>query len=161
YSPDVKSTIAAVEPRYAGYGRLKRELGTYLKLAAEGDAAAVPLPAKTVRPGDIYPGIFQLVARLNQLGDTVPPNWQQQGEAASVYQGGVVDAVKHFQRLHGLAPDGNLGKGTIAALNTPLRTRVQEIQFALERYRWIPDSFPQPPIVVNIPEFRLRTMIKS
>jgi L,D-transpeptidase YcbB len=161
YSPDVKSTIAAVEPRYAGYGRLKTALGKYLKLAAEGDAAAVPVPAKTVRPGDIYPGISQLVARLNQLGDTVPANWPQQGEAASLYQGGVVDAVKRFQRRHGLAPDGNLGKGTIAALNTPLRTRVQEIQFALERYRWIPDSFPQPPIVVNIPEFRLRTMIRS
>src|SRR5262249_38193493 len=60
-----------------------------------------------------------------------------------------------------LEPDGLIGKGTIAALNTPLRARVQQIQFALERYRWIPDSFPQPPIVVNIPEFRLRTMIRQ
>jgi murein L,D-transpeptidase YcbB/YkuD len=160
YSPDVKSRIAAVEPRYAGYGRLKAALDTYLKLAAEGDAAPLPVPAKTVRPGDTYPGISQLVARLNQLGDAVPANWQQ-GGYASVYQGAVIEAVKHFQNRHGLAPDGNLGKGTITALNIPLRTRVQQIQFALERYRWIPDSFPQPPIVVNIPEFRLRTMIRQ
>jgi murein L,D-transpeptidase YcbB/YkuD len=26
----------------------------------------------------------------------------------------------------------------------------------LERWRWVPHSFPRPPIVVNIPEFRLR-----
>jgi len=161
YSADVASAIGAVEPRYAGYGRLKAALDAYLKLAANGDAAPVPVPAKTVRPGDNYSGISQLVARLNQLGDGAPANWQVQGEAATVYQGAVVEAVKHFQSRHGLAPDGNLGKATAAALNTPLRNRVQAIQFALERYRWIPDSFPQPPIVVNIPEFRLRTMIRQ
>jgi L,D-transpeptidase YcbB len=38
---------------------------------------------------------------------------------------------------------------------------VQQIEFALERYRWIPDTFPQPPIVVNIQEFRLRTMVRQ
>ena len=160
YSADVKSEIAGVEPRSAGYGRLKTALAAYLKLADEGDVVPLPLPAKTVRPGDIYPGISQLVARLNQLGDTVQTNSQQSGDA-SVYEGAVVAAVKHFQRRHGLAPDGYLGNGTIAALNTPLRTRVQQIQFALERYRWIPDNCPQPPIVVNIPEFRLRTMIRQ
>jgi L,D-transpeptidase YcbB len=69
--------------------------------------------------------------------------------------------VKDFQRRHGLEPDGFIGKGTIAAINTPLSVRLQQIQFALERYRWIPDSFPQAPIVVNIPEFRLRTMINQ
>jgi L,D-transpeptidase YcbB len=61
----------------------------------------------------------------------------------------------------GWSPDGVLGKGTVAALNVPLRIRVEQIQFALERYRWIPDHFPEPPIVVNIPEFRLRTMLRQ
>jgi murein L,D-transpeptidase YcbB/YkuD len=40
----------------------------------------------------------------------------------------------------------------------PLNQRVKQLQYALERYRWIPPDFPQPPIIVNIPEFRLRTM---
>jgi murein L,D-transpeptidase YcbB/YkuD len=159
YSRDVKLAIAAVEPRYAGYGRLKAALVVYLKLAAQGDGEPVPFPAKTVRPGDSYPGMAQLAARLNQLGDAVPGNWRESAGGAPVYQGALVDAVKHFQRRHGLEPDGLIGNGTVAALNTPVRARVQQIQFALERYRWIPDSFPQPPIVVNIPEFRLRTMI--
>jgi len=161
YSRDVEGAISAVEPQYAGYGRLKTALGAYLKLAAEGDGEPVPVPAKTVRPGDSYTGMPQLVARLTQLGDADPDVASQSTGEASVYQGAVVDAVKHFQRRHGLEPDGSMGKGTVAALNTPLRVRVQQIQFALERSRWIPDSFPQPPIVVNIPEFRLRTMIRQ
>lgn len=161
YSHDVKAAIASVEPRYAGYDRLKAALGVYMKLAVQGDGEPVPVPSETVRPRDSYAGMAQLVARLNQLGDTVPDAGSQSAGEASEYQGAVVDAVKHFQRRHGLNPDGFLGKSTIAALNTPLRVRVQQIQFALERYRWIPDNFPQPPIVVNIPEFRLRTMIRQ
>ena len=161
YSSDVNTAIAKVEPRYAGYSRLEEALASYRRLAAEGDGEPVPMPAQTVRPGDSYAGMAQLVARLNQLGDTVPNAASQSYRGTSVYQGVVIEAVKHFQRRHGLEPDGLIGKSTVAALNTPLRVRVQQIQFALERYRWIPDNFPQPPIVVNIPEFRLRTMIRQ
>ncbi|MBV8359415.1 MAG: L,D-transpeptidase family protein [Deltaproteobacteria bacterium] len=159
YSTDVNAAIAALEPRYAGYARLKAALGVYMKLAAQGDGEAIPDPGKTVRPGDSYSGMTQLVTRLTQLGDASPDVSSQSAEEASIYQGAIVDAVKHFQRRHGLEPDGSIGKGTVAALNTPLSVRVEQLQFALERYRWIPDSFPQPPIMVNIPEFRLHTMI--
>jgi len=32
---------------------------------------------------------------------------------------------------------------------------VQQLVLALERWRWVPHEFPEPPIIVNIPEFRL------
>ncbi len=54
-----------------------------------------------------------------------------------------------------------LGKGTIKEINTPLSQRVQQLQFALERYRWLPPDYPQPPILVNIPQFRLRTLRRA
>jgi murein L,D-transpeptidase YcbB/YkuD len=41
-------------------------------------------------------------------------------------------------------------------LNTPLSQRVRQLELVLERWRWVPHSFARPPIVVNIPEFRLR-----
>jgi murein L,D-transpeptidase YcbB/YkuD len=41
-------------------------------------------------------------------------------------------------------------------LNSLLARQVRELQLVLERWRWVPHSFPRPPIVVNIPEFRLR-----
>jgi murein L,D-transpeptidase YcbB/YkuD len=33
---------------------------------------------------------------------------------------------------------------------------IRRLQLVLERWRWVPHSFSRPPIVVNIPEFRLR-----
>jgi murein L,D-transpeptidase YcbB/YkuD len=155
-APDVGAVVASVEPHYDGYGRAETALAAYVKLAAQGDGAPLPLPDKSVHPGDTYSGIAPLVSRLRQLGDLAPDASAPADPA--VYQGAVVDGVKHFQRRYGLQPDGVLGKETVAQLNVPLSQRVQQLQFALERYRWIPPNFPQPPIIVNIPEFKLRTM---
>jgi murein L,D-transpeptidase YcbB/YkuD len=65
--------------------------------------------------------------------------------------------VKRFQQRHGLPPDGRVGEQTLKQLNTPLSFRMRQLQLTLERWRWVPEEFPQPPVVVNIPEFRLRT----
>ena len=158
-APNVPAVIETVERPHAGYKRAEAALAQYLKLAAQGDGDPVPTPAKTVRPGDSYAGMPQLIRRLQLLGDLASIDPAPEGGA--VYQGQVVDAVKHFQARHGLEPDGLLGKGTIKEINTPLSQRVQQLEFALERYRWLPPDFPQPPILVNIPQFRLRTLRRA
>ena len=155
-APDVPAAIAKVEPDYAGYRRAEDALLTYSKMASAGDAPLIPVPQKGVRPGNSFASMPQLVARLRQLGD-LPPNADVPANS-TVYDAAVVGAVKHFQRRHGLDIDGVLGKGTVTELNVPLKTRVQNLQLTLERYRWIPPDFPEPPIIVNIPEFRLHTM---
>ena len=155
-APDVNVVIAEVEPRYAGYQRAESALATYEKLAAQGDGAPLPTVPKGIHPGGDYAGMSQLVARLHLLGDLPASVTIAPGQTN--YSGDVVGAVKVFQRRHGLATDGVLGKGTIADLNTPLSLRVEQLQFALERNRWIPPAFAQPPIVVNLPQFILRTM---
>ena len=63
-------------------------------------------------------------------------------------------AVAHFQDRHGLAADGALGRRTFEALTTPLARRVRQIELTLERWRWVPE-FSAPPIIINIPQFRL------
>ncbi|MGH9647846.1 MAG: L,D-transpeptidase family protein [Bryobacteraceae bacterium] len=153
---DVGVVVASVEPHYDGYGRAETALATYLRLAAQGDGTPLPLPVKSVRPGNTYSGIAPLVSRLRQLGDLAPETGAPADPA--VYQGTVVDGVKHFQERHGLQPDGVLGKDTVTQLNVPLSQRIKQLQYTLERYRWIPPDFPQPPIVVNLPEFQLVTM---
>jgi murein L,D-transpeptidase YcbB/YkuD len=70
----------------------------------------------------------------------------------------LVDAVKRIQRRHGLDSDGRLGAATIKQMNVPLRDRVLQLQFTLERWRWLPSEFSAPPIIVNIPDFRLRAL---
>ena len=79
-----------------------------------------------------------------------------QGGSFDSYSGTLVEGVKHFQARHGLAVDGKLDATTLRELNTPLSARVQQIDDALERWRWMPTEFQQPPVLVNIPEFRLR-----
>ncbi len=152
---DLTTVMAAVEPPYAGYVRAETALAAYEKLAAQGDRPPLPMPPKGIRPSGDYPEVAQLVARLRQLGDLTSASVVAD---VTKYDGEVVAAVKHFQQRQGLEPDGILGKGTIVDLNTPLSHRVQQLEYTLERYRWIPMAFAQPPIIVNLPEFILRTM---
>jgi murein L,D-transpeptidase YcbB/YkuD len=153
---DVNAVIEQVEPQYRGYRRAEAALATYLKLASEGDGPPLLLPGRSVRPGDSYPAMPQLIHRLQQLGDLAAG--ADEGVGTAVYQGAAVEAVEHFQRRHGLENDGILGQDTVTQINKPLSLRVMQLRLTLERYRWIPPDFPQPPIVVNIPEFRLRTL---
>ncbi len=147
---DVQSVLDQIEPPYGSYRRIESALKQYLELAAKGDGDKVPAGTKTVAPGDAYAGTAQLAARLQLLGDL------PQGGSFDSYSGALVEGVKHFQARHGLATDGKLDAATLRELNTPLSARVQEIDDALERWRWIPTEFQQPPVLVNIPEFRLR-----
>ncbi|HKD66746.1 MAG TPA: L,D-transpeptidase family protein [Candidatus Binataceae bacterium] len=158
-TPDVAATITSIERPYGGYRRAEAALANYLKLATQGDGQPVPTPQKSLRPGQTFSGMPQLVSRLHQLGDLT--SIDDPATQGVVYQGVVVDAVKHFQTRHGMEPDGVLGKSTIAEINRPLSERVIQLQLALERYRWLPLDFPQPPILVNIPEFRLRTLRRA
>ena len=63
--------------------------------------------------------------------------------------------MRGFQQRHGIEPDGVLGKSTLrGADDVPLTKRVRQIDLTLERWRWLP-LFQTPPIIVNIPQFRL------
>jgi murein L,D-transpeptidase YcbB/YkuD len=147
---DIKSALEQIEPPYDGYHQTEAALVAYLKLAAEGDSAPIPQVTKGIAVGDAYPGVAPLVVRLRLLGDL------SAGGELTEYDAAVSEGVKHFQLRHGLEPDGKLDSKTVTEINTPLSTRVHQLQDALERWRWMPPEFPQPPVVVNIPEFRLR-----
>ncbi len=137
---NVQSVLDQIEPPYAGYRRIESALKQYLNLAAKGDGAKVPAGTKTVAPGDRYAGTAELAARLQLLGDL------PQGGSFDSYSGALVEGVKHFQARHGLATDGRLDAATLGELNTPLQARVQQIDDALERWRWMPVEFQQPPV---------------
>jgi murein L,D-transpeptidase YcbB/YkuD len=93
---------------------------------------------------------------LRLVGD-LPPD-AVLAKDTQLYDGALVDAVKRFQRRHGLDDDGRLGAGTLTQLNVPLSERVRQLQLTLERWRWLPSEFNAPPIIVNIPDFRLRAL---
>jgi murein L,D-transpeptidase YcbB/YkuD len=68
----------------------------------------------------------------------------------------VLDAVYRFQHRHGLKVDGIVGKHTIAALSMPAEHRVSQIEWNLERLRWMPRENPPRSVEVNIPGLDLR-----
>jgi murein L,D-transpeptidase YcbB/YkuD len=144
--------VGEVEPPYEEYKRTQKALADYL-LKLRAPDITLSNVAATIEPGTPYPELKLLSRRLQQLGDLSPTQ-----PIPEKYEGEIVEAVKHFQSRHGLDPDGLLGKATIEQLNVPLSHRVLQLRLSLERWRWVPHSFLHPPIVVNIPEFTLRTL---
>jgi murein L,D-transpeptidase YcbB/YkuD len=156
---DVDGALTNVEPPYPGYRRTIEALQTYMELAKKDDEEQLPSVKKTIVPGDAYPGIPRLARLLRLVGD-LPAEANVPADRA-IYEGSLVDAVKSFQRRHGRDPSGRIDAQTVADLNVPLSRRVRQMQLTLERWRWMPGSYQKAPIVVNIPEFRLRAYDKN
>jgi murein L,D-transpeptidase YcbB/YkuD len=135
------------------YQRTLSALEHYRVLASGDDGAILPATKKPVEPGGRYAGIPRLIDLLTRIGD-LPA--ETRPADSDLYDRVLVAAVKRFQTRHGLEPDGRLGKGTLAQLNTPLSFRVRQLELALERWRRLPYDPSRPAIVLNLPEFRLR-----
>jgi L,D-transpeptidase YcbB len=152
----VKDALARVEPPFPGYERALVALQEYRKLAKEEVQDPLPQVQKPVEPGKSYEAVAKLAERLKFLGDL--PATVTVTAGSQSYTGEVVDGVKRFQARHGLDAAGKLGPQTITELNQPMSKRVEQLRLMLERWRWVPHEFPEPPIVVNIPEFVLRAV---
>jgi murein L,D-transpeptidase YcbB/YkuD len=153
-SPDLDSALATVEPPFDGYRRTEKALRRYLQLAQQDDGEQLPTPKRPVAVGDRYSGMQRVDRLLCLLGDLQPAACGM--KASDIYTSSTADGVRHFQGRHDLQLTGRLDQATIRELNAPLRDRVSQLQLTLERWRWLPHEFSQPPIAVNIPEFRLR-----
>ena len=151
---DISATLEAVEPPFQAYKRTKAALQRYVSLEHQVSTQPLPTVDKPLKVGATYAGAAQLATLLNQLGDL--PASTAPADNPSAFTQQLSDAVRKFQTRHGLTINGQLNKDTLAELNIPMSVRVQQLQDALERYRWLSPEFAQPPIVVNIPEFRLR-----
>lgn len=155
----IAPALTSLEPPFWAYRRTLAALLTYQRLAKNDDGRTLPIPAKTVDPGQLYPGLPGLARRLRLVGD-LPADAVVQ-TSPPIYQGALVEAVKSYQRRHGLEIDGRLGRGTLEQLNVPLSWRVEQLRLSLERWRWVPQSYSHPPLIVNIPEFMLRCWDKN
>ena len=145
------STLAEkVEPSFPIYQQLKKALKTFR------DKQSLPLfndikYISTIKKGDIYPQIVAIRQRLNYLASSN----NMKSHVSCLYDEPLVNSIKDFQLHHGLETDGIIGKKTIAALNISLSERIQQVELALERFRWLPDIQTGPQIIVNIPAFQL------
>ena len=162
YGKGLRVALAELEPHFSHYARLRAALGRYAALAVAGEPPPAPELASgrnKVESGDAWNGVTALAARLVVLGDLsasdAAAGTARDAGGRPLFAGSLVDAVKRFQWRHGLEEDGVVGKGTIAALNVPLASRVRQLELALERERWLPAMVERPSVFVNVALFRL------
>ena len=150
-APSMREFADTAIPRVFLYQRFKQALAEYRDLAAAGGWPAVP-SGPTLKPGMTDARVPKLAERLAITSDI---DRSAAAAATTSYSGAVVDGVKHFQDRHGLAIDGALGPGTLAALNVPVEARIEQIRANLERARWVFYDPESEFLVVNIAGFKI------
>jgi L,D-transpeptidase YcbB len=137
----------SVEPTFDEntYARLKEALLSYSGLQVRGGWPTLPVDAK-LTPGSTGPAVAMLRRRLVITEDL--PADKEQGDA---YDDGLAEGVKHFQLRHGIEASGTVGPQTLAALNVPIKKRLQQLAASLERLVGMDFVFGQRYVVVNIP----------
>ena len=148
--------LRALEPPFYHYRRLVSILQTYRILAADSTLAELPLIPRGLRPGATYEGAPKLRRLLTLLGDlTDSAAVRRPTEGDTLYDAALEQAIRRFQRRQGFGPDGIIGDSTRLRLTRTFAGQVRQIELTLERWRWLPRTFSAPPILVNIPGFKL------
>jgi murein L,D-transpeptidase YcbB/YkuD len=148
----IAESLTALTPIDDEYSALRKALADYRAIAERGGWPTVPASLKLKR-GQSSPAVRTLALRLAASGDfkgDVPGD-----HTSAVYDTALEDAVKRFQRRHGLSDDGVVGRSVVAEMNVPAEARVRQIQLNMERWRWLPRELGDPHVLVNIPQMRL------
>jgi murein L,D-transpeptidase YcbB/YkuD len=154
-SGKLEEALDGLKAQHPQYAALKKTLAAYRAAAAHGGWGTLP-SGLSLRTGKADPAVATLRAHLIATGDLPPSNETAvAAPAAPVFDAAVQDALKRFERRHGLPADGRLDRETLAALNVPLEDRIGQIELNLERWRWLPETLGERYVLVNIPTFHL------
>jgi len=148
----VAESLFELTPTNPDYRALQRTLAEYRRQVAGGGWPAVPANLR-IKSGQSSPQASALARRLTASGDY--SGKVLAGGHPSTYNPELQEAVKRFQRRHGLADDGVAGAALAAELNVPLDARLRQIELNMERWRWLPRDLGERYILVNIPDMRL------
>ena len=94
--------------------------------------------------------------RVVQLRNRLISQGYLKHTASARFDGDLRLALQRFQKDHGLSPDGIAGSNTIAELNVPISQRLQSIEVAMERERWINHPQQNRQIVVNLTDYTVK-----
>ena len=113
------------------------------------DRPQVP-PGPVLKEGSRGPRVAALRERLIptlESGSAQPAD-------PELFDPGLLAAVKAFQAKAGLTPDGVVGPGTLAAINSPGdRQGLTQVRMNLERMRWLFNDLPSDYIFVDVTDY--------
>ncbi len=156
----LRAALRSLEPQHREYRQLRTALAQLRAVVLRGGWP--PVDAELwLEPGDTADAatLQALSGRLRSSGD-LRGEWPGAADG-DVYHGLIVEAVRHFQRRHGLVRDGIVGPRTVTALNVPASARLEQLEINMDRWRRVPDNLGSTHVRVNIPEFRLRVFQDS
>lgn len=153
----VRAVLAGLAPPHPGYARLREALGRYRQIAERGGPEPVP-PGAALRAGDQGERIAALRARLAEAAVSDAAQTPPAAESPDLFDAPLEEAVRGFQRRHGLEEDGVVGPATLAEVNRRAEDHVRQIEVNLERWRWLPRDLGPRHVRVNIAGFRLEAV---
>jgi murein L,D-transpeptidase YcbB/YkuD len=124
--------------------RLKEAIKAYAGITASGGWPAIPKEAKFIV--GIEGAHDNLLRQRLIISSDLNPSL-----TSGAFDAGVADAVKRFQRRHGLAETGNVGPRTLAALNVTVQQRSKQLEASLLRTAAIDFHFGARFVAVHIP----------
>lgn len=139
----------SLRPDHPVYERLREGLARYRDIRDRGGWPAVP-SGPTLKPGMIDARVAPVRRRLAVTGELAA-----QDSGSQEYDTSLQAAVKRFQRNHNLTPDAILGPATLAEMNVPVQTRINQIKVNLERARWVLHHLPEDVVITDIAGFEV------
>lgn len=147
---DFGAFLDGLAPADTAYRHLRDALEKYNSMVMVGGWKEIP-DGEALRPGTSDDRIPALRRRLVFSGDL-----PEDTDTESTYFGDeLVEAVKRFQRRHGLTQDGAVGARSLAALNVPAEVRAKQLATNLRLQRKPESRFGDRAIVVNVAAFEL------
>lgn len=146
----VKEIIEQSKPQHIVYRKLKEALATLNELPNDDNLSIIQLKKKKIVQNESNEAIIPIKKRLIYWKDL-----KSSDSLTSFYDKNTFDAVKRFQKRHGLQDDGVISAGTITALNISKEKRTEQIIVNLERWRWFPRNKGENYLIINIPNFKL------
>ncbi len=128
----------------ANLAPMRRAIQRYSRIVAAGGWGKLPRSTR-LSFGMSGRAVAQLRRRLRATGDL------RKKTLGSMFGTADSEAVKRFQRRHGLHPSGIVDKNTVLALNVPARTRLRQLRLNLSRLRNLAHSTTGKYVLVNIP----------
>lgn len=141
---ELSKSILALQPQHPEYLALLDALQSFRKLYPCEDSFEYKLPNFRQDSVLAYDMACDILLEKGFMDST-------QASEDSLF----LDALRHFQIMHNLEADAQIGKQTAKMLGISNKRREEKLALSLERWRWESD-WAKEGIYVNIPSYTLR-----